>query len=120
MRKWSIHFPKIIKFLYAAVIVDYRVPLGFTEAAEFSGRVVVYPDTNHLNAGFQKGDGNASDRGFTVAGNRIENHYLETKIVNLNLAPGEKKENLIRVLPRKRRIRILQDGGILSEEKKGK
>ena len=49
-----------------------------------------------------------------------ENHYLETKILNLNLAPGEKKEILMRVLPRKRQIRILQDGGILTEEKKGK
>ena len=50
------------------------------------------------------------------ADNLPEYHYLEQDIFEIDLAPGEKKEMLIRVLPRKRTIRIIEQGEILIEE----
>lgn len=50
------------------------------------------------------------------AANLPEYHYLEQDIFQIELAPGEKKELLIRVLPRKRTIQIIEQGEILIEE----
>ncbi|WP_304511440.1 MSCRAMM family protein [Desulfobacula sp.] len=50
------------------------------------------------------------------ADNLPEYHYLEKDIFEIELAPGEKKEMLIRVLPRKRTIQIIEQGEILIEE----
>lgn len=50
------------------------------------------------------------------ADNLPEYHYLEKDTFEIELAPGEKKEMLIRVLPRKRTIRIIEQGEILLEE----
>jgi len=45
-------------------------------------------------------------------------HHLEPDTLTVNLAPGSKEEVAIRVLPTKRRIRIIEDGGILKEQDK--
>ena len=50
------------------------------------------------------------------ADNLPEYHYLEKDTFEIELAPGEKKEMLIRVLPRKRTIQVIEEGGILIEE----
>ena len=52
------------------------------------------------------------------ADNLPEYHYLEKDTFEIELAPGEKKEILVRVLPRKRTIRIIEEGKTLIEEKK--
>ena len=43
-------------------------------------------------------------------------HYLEKGKFEIELAPGEKKEMLIRVLPRERTIQIIEEGGTVLEE----
>ena len=43
-------------------------------------------------------------------------HYLEKDTFEIELAPGEKKEILIRVLPRKRTIQMIEEGETLIEE----
>ena len=43
-------------------------------------------------------------------------HYFEKDTFEIELAPGEKKEMLIRVLPRKRTIQIIKEGETLLEE----
>ena len=48
--------------------------------------------------------------------NLPEYHYLEKDIFDIELVPGEKKELLIKVLPRKRTIQIIEQGQILIEE----
>ena len=50
------------------------------------------------------------------ANNMPQYHYLEKDSFEIELAPGEKKEMLIRGLPRKRTIRIIEQGGTLIEE----
>jgi len=50
------------------------------------------------------------------ADNLPEYHYFEKDTFEIELAPGEKKEILIRVLPRKRTIRIIEEGETLIEE----
>ena len=50
------------------------------------------------------------------ADNLPEYHYLEKDAFEIELAPGEKEEVLIRVLPRKRTIRIIEEGGTVLEE----
>lgn len=50
------------------------------------------------------------------ADNLPEYHYLEKDTFEIELAPGEKKEMLIRVLPRKRTVRIIEEGETLIEE----
>jgi len=52
------------------------------------------------------------------ADNLPEYHYLEKDTFKIELRPGEKKEILVRVLPRKRTIRIIEEGKTLIEEKK--
>jgi len=46
-----------------------------------------------------------------------EYHYLEESEFDLILAPGERKAIDIRVLPERRPIRIIRDGGVIEEEK---
>jgi len=48
--------------------------------------------------------------------NLPEYHYLEKNTFEIELAPGEKKEMLIRVLPRKRTIQVIEEGETLIEE----
>lgn len=50
------------------------------------------------------------------ADNLPQYHYLEKDSFEIELAPGEKKEMLIRVLPKKRTIRIIEEGETLIEE----
>jgi hypothetical protein len=50
------------------------------------------------------------------ADNLPEYNFLETDTFEIKLAPGEKKEMLIRALPKKRTIRIIEQGEILIEE----
>jgi len=50
------------------------------------------------------------------ADNLPQYHYLEKDTFEIELAPGEKKEMLIKVLPRKRTIQIIEEGEILIEE----
>lgn len=50
------------------------------------------------------------------ADNLPEYHYLEKDTFKIELAPGDKKEMLIRVLPRKRNIQLIEEGGTLIEE----
>jgi len=50
------------------------------------------------------------------ADNLPEYHYLEKDTFEIELAPGEKKEMLVRVLPRKRTIQVIKEGGALIEE----
>ncbi len=52
------------------------------------------------------------------ADNLPEYHYLEKDTFEIELAPGEKKEMLIRILPRKRAIQIIEEGETLIEEEK--
>ena len=44
------------------------------------------------------------------------NHDLEKKVIPVTLRPGANKSKIIQVWPRKRQIRMFQDGGVLSEE----
>ncbi|TET45571.1 hypothetical protein E3J62_07370 [candidate division TA06 bacterium] len=41
-------------------------------------------------------------------------HYLEKRSIELEFGPGDKQKILVRVLPKKRRIRIIEHGGIIS------
>jgi len=50
------------------------------------------------------------------ADNLPEYHYLEKNTFEIELAAGDKKEMLIRVLPRKRTIQVIEEGGTLIEE----
>ncbi len=50
--------------------------------------------------------------------NLPEHHYFEKDTFKLELKPGEKKEILVKVLPKERSIRIIEKGGILLEEDK--
>jgi hypothetical protein len=50
------------------------------------------------------------------ADNLPQYHYLEKNTFEIELAPGEKKEMEIRVLPRKRTIQIIEEGETLIEE----
>ena len=50
------------------------------------------------------------------ADNMPQYHYLEKDSFEIELAPGEKKEMLIRVLPKKRTIRIIEEGETVIEE----
>lgn len=50
------------------------------------------------------------------ADNMPQYHYLEKDSFEIELAPGERKEMLIRVLPKKRTIRIIEQGETLIEE----
>ena len=50
------------------------------------------------------------------ADNLPEYHYLEKDTFEIELAPGDKKELLVRVLPRKRTIQVIEEGGTLIEE----
>jgi hypothetical protein len=45
-------------------------------------------------------------------------HYFESDTFNLELNPGERKEVLVKVLPKKRSINIIDKGEILLEEEK--
>lgn len=45
-------------------------------------------------------------------------HYLEKDTFEFELKPGGEEEVLVKVLPRKRRIHIIEEGGILLEEEK--
>ncbi len=45
-----------------------------------------------------------------------ENHYLEQDTFTLELKPGDRKEVFARVLPKKRRIKIIEEGGVLGEK----
>ena len=47
-------------------------------------------------------------------------HYLEEDTFAIELKPGDGKEILVKALPKKRFIRIMEEGGILSEEEKEK
>ncbi|GAH24631.1 unnamed protein product [marine sediment metagenome] len=47
-------------------------------------------------------------------------HYLEEDTFAIELKPGDGKEILLKALPKKRFIRIMEQGGILSEEEKEK
>lgn len=50
------------------------------------------------------------------ADNIPQYHYLEKDNFEIELTPGERKEMLIRVLPKKRTIQIIEQGGTLIEE----
>jgi len=50
--------------------------------------------------------------------NLPEYHYLEKNTFEFELGPGEEKEIFANVLPKKRRIHIIEDGGTLLEEEK--
>lgn len=50
--------------------------------------------------------------------NLPEYHGFERDNFEVVLKPGEKEEVLVKVLPKKRRIRFLQEGGILQEQKR--
>jgi len=50
------------------------------------------------------------------ADNLPEYHFIEKDTFEIKLAPGEKKEMLIRALPKKRTIQIIEQGEILIEE----
>ncbi|MFH1941632.1 MAG: tetratricopeptide repeat protein [bacterium] len=45
-----------------------------------------------------------------------ENHFLERDMLAVDLQPGEKRDLSMKVLPKKRNIRMVQDGGTLLEE----
>jgi predicted porin len=45
-------------------------------------------------------------------------HYLEEKEFKMELKPGEEKEFIVKVLPRMRRIEIIEEGEIKEEKKK--
>lgn len=47
-------------------------------------------------------------------------HYLEKDTFEFELKPGGEEEVLVKVLPRKRRIHIIEEGGTLLEEEKEK
>jgi len=47
-------------------------------------------------------------------------HHLDPDTLTVNLAPGSKDKVAIRVLPTKRRIRMIEDGGVLKEQDKPK
>jgi hypothetical protein len=49
-----------------------------------------------------------------------EYHYLEKDTFEFELKPGEKAEVLVKVLPKKRRIRIIEEGGTILEEREEK
>ncbi len=51
------------------------------------------------------------------ADNLPEYHFLENDTFEIKLAPGEKKKMLIKALPRKRTVQIIEQGEILIEEK---
>ncbi|MGB2868902.1 MAG: SPOR domain-containing protein [Bacteroidota bacterium] len=53
-----------------------------------------------------------------VGGNIPEYHYVENESAEFDLKPGSKAEILMKVLPRKRIIRIIQEGTIIQEQKK--
>jgi hypothetical protein len=50
--------------------------------------------------------------------NLPEYHYFEKDTFEFQLKPGEEKEILVKAVPKKRSIRIIEQGGILLEEKK--
>ncbi len=50
--------------------------------------------------------------------NLPEYHYFEEDTFEFELKPGEEKEALVRVLPKKRLIRLIDEGGTLVEEEK--
>jgi len=50
--------------------------------------------------------------------NLPEYHYFEKDTFEFELKPGEEKEILVKAVPKKRSIRIIEQGGILLEEKK--
>ena len=52
--------------------------------------------------------------------NMPQYHYLEKDKFEIELAPGDKKEMVIRVLPRKRTIQIIEEGETLIEEEEEK
>ena len=52
--------------------------------------------------------------------NLPEYHYLEKNTFEFELGPGEEKEIFANVLPKKRRIHIIEDGGTLLEEERKK
>jgi len=51
-------------------------------------------------------------------GNLPEYHYFEKDTFAIELNPGEEKEIVVKALPKKRSIRIIEEGGILLEEEK--
>ena len=54
-----------------------------------------------------------------VAGGDIpEYHYVENETAEFELKPGSKVDALMKILPRKRTIRIIQEGTIIQEQKK--
>lgn len=52
------------------------------------------------------------------ADNLPEYHYLERDVFEVELTPGEEKEMMIRALPRKRTIQIIEQNEILIEEER--
>jgi len=46
-----------------------------------------------------------------------EYHYVEKDVFDLDLAPGQNEVVRVRILPKKRTIRIIEDGGTIVEEK---
>jgi hypothetical protein len=48
--------------------------------------------------------------------NLPENHQLENELFNVELKPNDQHELTVRVLPKKRKIRMLQEGGTIIEE----
>ena len=45
-----------------------------------------------------------------------ENFQVETPVLQIDLQPAAEKDVHIRVVPRKRRIKMLQQGGVLQED----
>jgi hypothetical protein len=51
-----------------------------------------------------------------VEGNLPEYHYIEQDTFQFEMSPGEHKEILARILPKRRPIHIIQEGGVISLE----
>lgn len=52
-----------------------------------------------------------------LEGNLPANHYIERESFEVELMPGGTQQALFKILPRKRRIQIVQEGGVLQETK---
>ncbi|HMK39093.1 MAG TPA: hypothetical protein VK569_07110, partial [Bacteroidota bacterium] len=65
---------------------------------------------------FQFADLRPGDWILRVSGENLpEYHYLERDSVQLSVIPGERSQIALRVLPRRRKVQILQEGNIRRE-----
>jgi len=102
---------------------EITVSLGVVRSASLIGKIMVYRLLNNNNVTDEKGYFRFKEvrPGKWILKVHSDNlpryHYLEENTFSFELKPGDKKEMLIRVLPKKRPIHIIEKGEIsLGEE----